>query len=58
MEQYKTLEITLKNGRCATWKKPEWDSHDYDGAAIIIKKDGYLVGAYNWENVICSVLKQ
>ena len=58
MEQYKMLEITLKNGRCATWKKGEWDSYYYDGAAIIIKKDGFLVGVYNLANVICAVLKQ
>ena len=58
MEQNKVLEITLKNGRCVTWGKGEWDSYYYDGAAIIIKKDGSLVGVYNLANVICAVLKE
>ena len=57
MEKYKILEITLKNGRFVTWKDGEWDSYYYDGSAIIIKKDGFLVGLYNLANIICAVMK-
>ena len=56
-EKYKTLDITLKNGRLVTWEDGEWDSYYYDGSAIIVKKDGFLVGLYNLANVICAVMK-
>lgn len=57
MGKYKTLEITLKNGRFVTWENGEWDSYYYDGSAVIIKKDGFLVGLYNLANIICAVAK-
>ena len=57
MDLNKTLEITLKNGRFVTWKSDEWSAFHYDGSAIIIKKNGFLVGVYSLANIICAVLK-
>ena len=46
MKEYKTIEVTFKNGHSAVWEaeKGEWDDYTYEGPVFAIKKNGAWVG--------------
>ena len=58
-KNYKTIEVTLKDGSSAIWEadKGDWDDYAYDGKVLIIKKDGAWIGIYNMDSVISVVVK-
>ena len=59
MENYETINVTLKAGYTAEWEasKGEWDDYYYDGTVFVVKKNGAWVGIYNMDNVISVVVK-
>ena len=51
------LKLTLKNGCEVKWNNTDYDDYYYDGKVIAIRKDNKMVGLYNVDNVISTIVK-
>ena len=51
------IKLILKNGCEVKWLNAEYDYCYYDGKAIVITKDNKMVGLYNVDNVISTIVK-